>query len=185
MKIKRIKTPTTSNLTVEQADELAAEISRLMINERVLLAKLDIELKEVTSRHSVAIERVRELIAARFPQLQAWAEANREKHFAKKKSIEFLHSTIGFKIGKPWVSLLSGWSAKKVLARMREHMTLRHYIRTKEEIDRQGIIAKRKLLDDATLESCGLRSGQTETFYLDPKATEPEAQQQPTQQKAA
>jgi len=185
MKTKRIKTPVSSNLTPEEAEALAYTISKLMIGERQLLADLDAELKAVTARHSRRIEAVRHDIAECFPKLQAWAETNRATEFAKKKSIDYLHSTIGFKTGNPWISLLPGWSAKKSLAAMRVHTLLKHYIRTKEEIDRQAILAKRKLLDDPTLASVGIRTGQTETFYLDPKATEPAAVQNNTQEKAA
>lgn len=176
-KTTRLKTPIQNNLTDADAELLAGELATVMILERKALAALDAEIKTVQAKHAPRLEAYRADLAARFPRLQAWAEANRATHFTKKKSIDYIHSEIGFRIGKPWISLLPGWSAKKTIAAMKVHTILKHYIRTKDEIDRQSILAKRRLLEGGALESVGIRTGQTETFYLDPKATEPESAQ--------
>lgn len=185
-KTKRLKSPTTSNLTPDDAELLAGELSLVMIRERKLLAELDAEIKAVQARYAPRLEAFRADLATRFPILQAWAEANRndEKLFGKKKSIDYIHSEIGFRTGQPKLALLKGWNWKTVLVKLRSWNP--DFIRKKEEVDRQAILADRKRLEaQDTLKDIGLRVSQSETFYLDPKATEPEAAQAVSEPRAS
>ena len=88
--------------------------------------------------------------------------------FAKKKSLEMVHGTIGFRTGTPKLKTLKGFtwaSAKNLVCEF-----LPAFIRTTEEI------AKDKLLADRDVEGmtekmaqCGIMVAQDETFYVEPK----------------
>jgi phage host-nuclease inhibitor protein Gam len=141
------------------ASEMDEQILNLKKEYELQLANLDVQIKVGTDN------------------LEAWALANPEE-FGKAKSIEFLAGRIGFRTGTPKLTLLSrAWSWDKVLAAIQKFGF--QFVRTKEEVDKEAILAfaaaeaDKARLDSKVLAPIGVKITQGESFFVEPKLTEP------------
>lgn len=128
---------------------------------------------EALARMNAAIARAKEnyepdlaALAATWDQLERkvefWASAHPEL-FASRRSIEFVHGTIGFRLGQPALKPKSGLTWAKIIERLREIAPA--YIRTKHEADKDSLIK----LPKEELSGLGLVRAQAERFFVDAK----------------
>jgi phage host-nuclease inhibitor protein Gam len=179
MKTKnRIKAPVSENLSRAEVEALLVDFQLICINEQKLLAKKNSEVSTVEQRYASQLGEIasgKKSIALR---LQTWAEAN-PAEFEKRKSIETPCGKLGFRTGTPKLGLLNRkWTWETVLQRMRSIRGFwGGYIRTKEEIDKDALLAAKAagMLDDQALADSGMKVTQEEAFYVEPKMDEPEA----------
>jgi phage host-nuclease inhibitor protein Gam len=169
MKTKtRIKKPIIDPAAIDIETVLCA-LAVSKNDERKLVTRMDAELQAVRDRYCDPILAVQDRVDTYTTLAQEWAEANPDR-FAKKKSIELTHGTIGFRTGTPKLKLLAKWSVAGVLFAMRKFQWAREYIRIKESIDRKNLIADK--IDPETLARIGLRVTRSETFFVEPNLTE-------------
>jgi phage host-nuclease inhibitor protein Gam len=157
---------------------------------RRLEALRDAVLLRVKERYNAKIETLvteRELTVTR---CALYAEANRKTLLpdeTKAKSRLTRLSTWGFRLGQQKLETLKGWTWQKVLGALKAK-GLADYIRTKEEVDKEGIIADAKkhghlCIHDETggadlpvpLPEVGVRLVQEEAFFIEPKVEEAKA----------
>lgn len=96
-----------------------------------------------------------------FARVEAWAEAHKDE-FARKKSLVFVHGTIGFRVGNPTLKPVKGMTWEKVLDALKRIAPA--YVRVKEEPDKPGLLG----LGEENLGTLGLRVEQQERFYAEP-----------------
>lgn len=156
----RIKKPVeTPLLTREQMEALAREIASLELDRRAAQTRMDQDKLRVQRSYEVQLSDLREKIDAKLIIAQAWCDAHPEE-FGKRKSIEFLAAE----------KLLSRWTWDKVLDTMQNAGAFwRSFIRTKSEIDKEAIIAKRDQLEPQVLAEIGVKVAQDDSFYIEPK----------------
>lgn len=152
----------------EQADEAFATYAKS--DAQVQKINADIELQCAKIREKYA-DRLATLTAEKeqaFDTLQAFATENQEDLFAKKKSLDMAHGTIGFRTGTPKLKTLKGFTWASALELVKEFLP--DYVRQTWDI------AKDKLLADRDVEEmlprmakCGMQVVQDEAFYVDPK----------------
>jgi phage host-nuclease inhibitor protein Gam len=161
------------SLTIAIASRSEAE---QVINEMATLANEIAGLNAEMDAHIIAIkENYSPIVASRELQLEqraadleAWAIAN-PSEFGKKKSIEFLNGTLGFRTGTPKLSLLNRkWTWDTVTEAVCR--LLPNFIRNKPEVDKAGIIASAAELEEF-LPQVGLKVTQGESFFVEPKVT--------------
>ena len=120
--------------------------------------------------------RLAELLAGREPQqkarfaaLQAWWEAGGKDMAGKKRSAELAGATLGVRLSTPAVKFGKGWSAKKVLERLRglRWSKASRFMRTKVELDKQAIIKEFGQADVARTLGVMLDVVQTDEFFID------------------
>lgn len=167
----RQKKTIVQGVTAEMANEAFAQY-----------AKADAEYQKITAEIELQCARIREkkqnevstLLAQRdeaFTTLQAYAQENQAELFSKKKSLEMVHGTIGFRTGTPKLKTLKGFTWASALNLMREFLPT--HIRTSEEIAKDKLLADRDaegMLDK--MAQCGITVTQDESFYVEPKKEE-------------
>lgn len=151
----------------EEASQLYAVTSNHL---QSIEAKMNAEINKVKSKYQDKITELNEALEEPMEMLQVYAQEQKES-WGKKKSIELLHCTIGFRTGTPKVTKAKGWTwdaitdvAKKLFPNL---------VRTKSELDKDLIIAMRD--EDGFLEikeKCYLDVVQDETFFVVPKVEE-------------
>jgi phage host-nuclease inhibitor protein Gam len=164
---KRIKTAVAGLKTRDDIEQCVERIARATIARDGLMAEMDQELTDVRARFEPQITAYGQAIEGLMGQAQAWSEDYPEE-FGARKSLDLVHGVIGFRVGTPKLKLLSGWTWARVLEVLKVN-ELRIFVRTKEEVDREGIIAQRNDLSAETLKKMGVKVAQDETFFCEPK----------------
>jgi len=149
-------------VTREACDEAFANYNRCVSNLEVIQGKMNSEITTVKEKYEDKISKLQEEKDEHFEMMQTYAESNPEL-FADKKSIETTHGVFGFRTGMPKLSTRKGFKWPAVLELVKEKM--KKYIRSKEELDKEALLADRAAID---LKSVGLEVTQDETFYVQP-----------------
>lgn len=162
--------------TRAQVETLIGHIRGEKIRELRIQADREKQLKEVDEKFRADLNSISAAIQDKFAQVQSWAEANAEE-FVMRKSLEFTHGTIGFRTGTPRLALLNRqWTWEKVLAALRRVPLWQKFIRTREEVDKDRLIAERELVA-GVLPDFGVKVVQDESFFIEPKIEEVETRQ--------
>lgn len=160
-----------SGVTREAADEALATYA--LADAQTAKIAADIELQCVKIREKYA-DRLAELEGQKeesFNILQAWASENKGELFTKKKSLDMVHGTIGFRTGTPKLKTLKGFTWASALQLVREFLP--SYIRTTEEITKDKLLADRDVEGMCeNMGRCGIQVVQDETFFVEPKKEE-------------
>ena len=152
--------------TREQAEEamrlLAIETYKLDAEE----AALNKELAAIRAKHEAEITAFQETIELLEAQVRSWADKNPET-FAKKKSVDMVHGTYGYRTSPPSIKPVPGVTWEKVQAILDSKRP--DFIRVKKEVDKDALLAARSLMTADDFAILGLRINQPEEFYADPK----------------
>ena len=169
----RIKLKTTTLNTRTGMELLVREIAGLKLNEQLLNASLDAELQAVRDSYSARFNTLAEALSEKLEAARIWAEAN-PAEFARRRSIEFTHGSIGFRTGAPKLKTLAKRKWDGVLQELRGAVWGAAYIRVKEEVNKEQIIAdiSMRTLSEADLRQAGARVVQEELFFVDTKLTQ-------------
>ncbi len=172
MSKNRIKLSQPVIRTREEMESLVNEITLTKLNERKITAQMDLQIASVRERYELQLGECKKFIEEKTELARVWAEAHPEE-FGKKKSIDFLAGTVGFRTGTPKLALLNrSWTWEKVLRAV--ETLLPNFIRTKTEIDKENIIAQRADIGDDYLATLGIKVTQGESFFVEPNLTEVE-----------
>jgi phage host-nuclease inhibitor protein Gam len=134
----QLKSPVVK--TRAQMETLVREIAGLRLDEQTLLAGLERELQAARDRYETRLLALARLLADKTAEARAWAETN-PNEFGRRRSIDFGHGTAGFRTGPPRLRPLTKRPWDRVLASLRRMRWGVGYIRVKEEINKERIIA--------------------------------------------
>jgi phage host-nuclease inhibitor protein Gam len=162
LNIRSIKTRT-------EMETLMREIARLKLNEKLLLSGMDAELQSVRDNYESRLGTLTQLLAEKTDAARAWAKAN-SAEFGQRRSIEFAHGKIGFRTGPPKLKTVLKRKWDDVLDSLRARRWGAAYIRVKEEINKEQIIADvgAQILSATNLRKVGAHVVQEELFYVEP-----------------
>jgi phage host-nuclease inhibitor protein Gam len=164
-RIKTVK-ETVSNEAMEAA---LADIRALTISKLAIQVERERLLKEIDGRLGPRLERVDGQIKEASGVVEDWAEAN-PGAFGDLKSLELTHGRIGWRTGQPKLKTAKGWTWERVLEGLTQCMSdMAGYVRHKEEVDKQQIIAEREVIGVDKLKLCGMEVVQEESFFIEPK----------------
>lgn len=173
---KRIKVSATTKISTRAEAELKlGEIAQLKLNSRRLAVVMDQQINAIREKYQPSLDAMAAELEAITEGLRAWADAN-QAEFGKLRSLKTTLGRMGWRVGMPKLKTLSGVKWEAVMARLKTDAP--EYVRTKEEIDKEGIIANRERLGAELLKSLGVRVVQDETFYVEPELTDIEAKQE-------
>ena len=131
-------------------------------------ATIDIEFTRIRDKYSDTIAQLTDRKEKAFDIIQAFATANKEDLFSKKKSMETVHGTLGFRTGTPKLKLLKGFTWGAVTNMLKEFLPA--YVRTTEEPAKDKLLADRDNEEVAQyLPKVGISVIQEETFFVEPK----------------
>ncbi len=173
MKTKeRISKNVTPNLTtLAEVEERMGDLARHTNARIALIAEMDARILAIKNEYEFELADVDKISRLATEDLEAWSNANPDQ-FIKRKSIEFLNGTLGFRTGTPkLVPLARAWTWEKITGAV--CLCLPNFIRNRPEVDKEAIIGQR---DDPTvaamLPHCGLKVTQGEKFFVETKLTE-------------
>ena len=133
-------------------------------------AQMNEQINKVKSKYQDTITDVKESLEEPMELLQVFAQEQKET-WGKKKSLELLHCTIGFRTGTPKVTKSKGFTWEGITEIVTKLFP--NLVRTKTELDKDALIAMRdedgfkKIKDD-----CFIDVVQDETFFVQPKVEE-------------
>lgn len=152
----------------EQADEAFATYAKSDAQVQKINADIELQCAKIREKYADKLATLTAEKEQAFDTLQAFATENQEDLFAKKKSLDMAHGTIGFRTGTPKLKTLKGFTWASALELVKEFLP--DYVRQTWDI------AKDKLLADRDVEEmmprmakCGMQVVQDEAFYVEPK----------------
>lgn len=171
-KANRVKKKTVSGVTLDQAQE-ASELFAVTKNKlEAVEAKMNEKINKIKSDYQEEITELKEELEEPQEVLETFAKEQKST-WGKKKSIELLHCIIGFRTGTPKVVKDKKFTWDAVLELITKNSLLKGFVRSKEEINKEAILAEKnedvlKLLK----EECYVEVDQDETFFVQPKKEE-------------
>lgn len=172
---KRIKLIAPAIKTRDQVESLLNEICGTTINRNKAVLAMDNEITRIRERYEATITECNKALEEKTELIRSWAEAN-PSEFNGLKSLDLVNAVIGWRTGQPTLKTLSGWTWDRVLEKLKA-LNLTPYIRTKEEVNKQAILADRESFEPEGPRAIGVRIVQDESFFVDPKLTETENRQ--------
>lgn len=175
---KRIRLQVSPTLTRQEVELLIGAIASAKNHERLTTSQMDAEIAVVRDKYQPALEANAKRLAEMSMAVQSWAEAN-PAEFSKRKSLDFVCGIIGFRTGTPKLKTLGRQTWDVVLRTLRGTKWGSAYIRIKEEINKEQIIADvcAQSLSAADLLEIGAAVVHEESFFIEPKLTETETRQ--------
>ena len=156
--------------TREQAEAAMDALSLAVHRRDKLQAEMNLKLTAVRETYETELATLAETIKTETGRLRDWADAD-PTLFDKSRSLKLLHGTIGYRLGNWAVKLIRGFKMERAVA-LAKTILGPAYVRTKEELDKDSILAERARIPPAQLASCGLRLEQAEAFFATPEKTE-------------
>ncbi len=156
--------------THAQMESLVREIAGLKLDEKLLLAGMDRELRATRDRYESRLLALEQLLAEKTGSARAWAKAN-PAAFGRRRSIDFGHGIAGFRTGPPQLTAIARCKWARVLCSLHRFDWGAPYIRVKEEINKEQIIADvvAGKLAEGDLRQAGARVMREESFFVEPK----------------
>lgn len=167
MSTQRKKAVVIQNITSEAAEAAFADFARASSLFKKGNAELELKITKLREGVQDVLNANKEEMEKHFAILQTYALEN-EKLFDKKKTYSMTHGEIGFRTTTPALKPLKGFTLASVVKLVKEFLP--SYVRTKEELDKESLIAKRDEPAVAVLfDKCGFEIKQEETFFVAPK----------------
>jgi phage host-nuclease inhibitor protein Gam len=159
-----------AGVTLEQAQEASRLYAVRQTQLASIEAKMNTEINKVKEKYQDQVTELKELLDEPVAILESYATASKDGW--KKKSMELLHTVIGFRTNPPKVNKKAAFTWKAVLELLQQHK-MKRFIRTVEEINKEEILALDAEKDKAVLnqlqENAGVFIDQDETFYVELK----------------
>lgn len=133
-----------------------------------LVAQMDVDITRVREKYDAQLEQLRQRCEKEMEIIQAYCTENKERLFDKKRSMDTVHGTVGFRLGTPKLKLLPRMKWDMVLDNLQHYLPA--YVRTTTEPAKDRLLADRALEEVANnLRKVGLTVEQEERFFLEMK----------------
>jgi phage host-nuclease inhibitor protein Gam len=161
---KVVHTGVTSETMEAAFSEYAIADARL----QKINATIDVQMTQIREKYADDIAKLIEKKDKAFDVIQAFAVENKDDLFSKKKSMESVHGTFGFRTGTPKLKTLKGFTWPAVTNLLKEFLPT--YVRITEEPAKDKLLADRELDEVSGLfPKVGISVVQDETFFVEPK----------------
>lgn len=158
--------PVSKKVSEAQYDQALKDYQTSFNKHMKLSADKATDVQKVTDKYADKLKAEEESISTAYATVMDYCEQNRDKVFGDEKSIKTPIATLGFRLGKPSISIKEDVDAK-ALPGLFVKKGLAEYLVTKQDLDKNKIIAAR---EDSKftkkLEGMGLTIGQEESFYI-------------------
>jgi phage host-nuclease inhibitor protein Gam len=168
MKAKIVTPARPAIQTREELEAAAGQVAALLIERDETAAEMNAALQQVREHFEPRLARLDADVAPLLADVKGWAEEHRLTAFGEKRSLDLLHATIGFRTGNPRLGLRRGVKWNMVLDMLKTVLG-GAYVRSKEEVDREGLLRDREALGAGKLARLGVEVVQDEAFFLEPK----------------
>lgn len=152
-------------ITRDDAEVIMGELAYASHSRDKQTAAMNIKLTAVRDQFEPSIASLTKIIAQKEKELHAFADANPET-FGKSRSLKMVHGIVGYRLGNFALKTIRGITWNRALALVKELAP--GFVRTKEEIDKDAILAARNAIRPIDFTRMGLRVEQAEKFYAEP-----------------
>jgi phage host-nuclease inhibitor protein Gam len=151
------------------AEALAASIVETEAKEKALRLEMNAKLDEVRADYDKKISEQINLTMAMRSALESWGWQNQKQEFSEPRSQVWSRGVIGFRRGQKKLATMSKITWDMVLQKIKTAMP--RYIRTKEEVDREKLLAdvKTGVVPALDLSAVGLKIVEDDAFYFEAK----------------
>jgi phage host-nuclease inhibitor protein Gam len=163
-----MKLPKNFPTTREGAIDLLGQIKTVTINKRKIELDREAAVKAIDDRCQVELDQCNVQLTEWIGWLQTWS-ATFPEEFGASKSIESLHGRFGYRLCPPSLRPLKPLTWAKVVDTLKRLEGGEQFLRVKEEVDKQAILANREGLGEIGLRKIGVKVAQDEEFFVDPK----------------
>lgn len=171
MATKRQSKKVTLNVTQQQAEEALAQYAKATSKIDAINAKMELAMTKIREANQSELSELAALRDESFAIIEAFAVENRDELFTKKKSLDLVHGTIGFRSGNPQLKNRKGFTWSAVVEMLKEFLPA--YVRTKSEPDKEKLLADRDAPEVADkFEKCGICVVQDQAFFIETKKEE-------------
>lgn len=167
----REKKTVYTGVSQEEMEQAFAEYAKADARQQKIQADMDVQMTKIREKWQDELSKLQESKDKAFDVMQAFATENRTELFSKRKSMDTVHGTIGFRLGTPKLKNLKGFTWASVTNLLKEFLPA--YVRVKEEPDKDKLLADRESEEVFSLfEKVGVAVVQEETFFVEPKKEE-------------
>ncbi|MCH5237011.1 MAG: host-nuclease inhibitor Gam family protein [Muribaculaceae bacterium] len=176
----RQKKTIITGVSKEAAEEAFAIYAKASAEYSKITADIELKCAQIREKFQDKLSNLQEEKDKSFDTLQAFALENQDELFNKKKSLEMVHGTIGFRTGTPKLKTLKGFTWASALQLVKEFLP--NFIRKTEEIAKDRLLTERETdiikpgdpLGPAVplrevMVKCGITIVQEESFFVEPK----------------
>ncbi len=136
-----------------------------------IAAVMDAEFTKIREQYDVALEKCRVTCEKEFEVMQTYCTENKQVLFDKKRSMDTMFGTVGFRLGTPKLKLLPRMKWDSVLDNLMHYLPA--YVRTITEPAKDRLLADRALAEVAFFFFfVGLAVDQDERFFVEMKKEE-------------
>ena len=167
----REKKVVVTGVSRETADVSFADYADADARQQRITAKMDVDITKIREKYQDELAKLQERKDNAFDLMQTYAMENKAELFSKKKSMETVHGTFGFRTGTPTLKTRKGFTWGAVTNLLKEFMPT--YVRVKDEPAKDKLIADRDIPEVSDLfPKVGIFVDQDETFFVEPKKEE-------------
>jgi phage host-nuclease inhibitor protein Gam len=166
----REKKRVINNVDYDQAQEASAKYAEISARLGFLEAQINERINSIKDEFADEIIHLTRDRERQFETLEVYAKEQKD-NWGRRKSLDLLHSVIGFRTGTPRVTKDKIFTWDNILDMVKERFP--SLIRAKYELDKEAIIAMRD--DKEFLEvqkACYIDVEQGESFYVEAKQLE-------------
>lgn len=169
---KRVTKVTISNVSLEVAQQASNDFATKQNKLDSIEAKMNKEINAVKEKYQDDITELQEELQEPVQILEVFAK-EQQSTWGKKKSMELLHTVIGFRTGQPKVSKDKKFTWDAVLDLMKKNRVFKGFIRSVDEINKEAILSeKNEAVLNQLKEDCYVSIEQDEKFYVEAKKEE-------------
>src|SRR5687768_1284047 len=142
MKSNRIKLKAPVIRSRAEMETLVGEIAELTLTRNKQQTELDEAITMLRTKYEETLGEVSKALDEKTEVARTWAEAN-PSEFRGLKSLEMVHGIVGWRTGNPTLKTITGFTWDRVLEKLNTIPLWAKYVRTKQEVDKQGLLGDR------------------------------------------
>ncbi|WP_207511104.1 host-nuclease inhibitor Gam family protein [Longitalea luteola] len=155
------------NVNYDQAQEASARYAEISARLGIIEAQMNERINSIRDQFQDEIIQLTREKERQMDVLEIYAKEQKD-NWGRRKSLDLLHSVIGFRTGTPKVTKDRKFSWDDVLDMVKEKFP--SLVRVKCELDKEAIIAMREEEQFRDLvKTCFIDVVQDETFFVEPK----------------
>lgn len=168
-KAKKVEQP------LSEADyrDALAQYANASARLNVINAEMEEQFTKIREANQQEVNSLNQQITGTFDIVSRYCTENKDKLFGKNKSFESAFGTVGFRTDPPSLKTLTKVKWDDVLANLKR-MKLSKFVRTKEEVKKDELLAARTTDVAKKFPEIGVRVAQTEQFFITLKKEEAE-----------
>lgn len=170
MATTRQKKKVITGVMPDQANDASAAYTNAHVRQMKLEAKMNEEINKIKSKYQDEISDLEEQKQEQYDVLEAYAKEQKD-NWGKARSIELLHTKIGFRIGMPKLKCDKGFNWTSVTSLLKDNFP--EYVREVVEPNKEKLIADRDAEGFAKMcKKAHIEVVQDENFFVEAKVEE-------------